>query len=114
MPKGLFQSTHKQVIDTILRVEDCFAAVYGYVELRTSRPKQAYWNGGGAWKDTSASIGLQARNSFAEQLGIEVGGPDARFQIDITAIFDELYPFLEKLIPSNVSLKRVDEILKTF
>jgi hypothetical protein len=42
---------------------------------------------------------LQLRNSFAKHLGIEVGGPDALFQIDITAIFDELYPFLEKLDP---------------
>jgi len=94
MRKGFFQSKMNYVIDTILSTEHCFVATHKFVELRSTFPGEAYWDGGGTWKSCPASLSYEIARTFPG-IGGSALGPDALLQIDITDIWKDISSLLQ-------------------
>jgi hypothetical protein len=103
--KGLFQSRRNYVIESILFDEFCFEAAHPIIELSTVSPSKGAWTGAGEFKETSASEAMMLDAIF-DAVGMAPPGPDALVQIDVSAIWTQISPFLERLDPAERAAER--------
>jgi hypothetical protein len=100
--KGFFQTECNHVIDSIRLSEHWFYCMHPIIELRSVSPKEAFWTGAGVFKENSATEATLLSEVFAAVGKSSLApGPAAIVQIDITAIWNEIYSLLEKLDPAE-------------
>jgi hypothetical protein len=103
--KGLFQSRRSYVIESLLFREFCFETAYPIIELHTTSPSKGSWTGAGEFKETSASEGMML-NPIFDAVGMAPPGPSALIEIDVSAIWTQISPLLEKLDPTERAADR--------
>lgn len=94
--KGFFQSRRNYVIESLLFIDFCFETAHPIIELRTTTPNKGVWTGSGEFKETSASDDLMIGSIF-DGMGMDTMGPSALIEIDVSAIWPQISPFLESL-----------------
>jgi hypothetical protein len=103
--KGFFQSRRNYVIESLLFIESCFETAHPIIELHTTTPNKGAWTGSGEFKETSASDGLML-NSIFDAVGMAPMGPSALIEIDVSAIWLQISPFLESLDATERAAER--------
>jgi hypothetical protein len=103
--KGFFQSRRKYVIESLLFTEYCFETAHSILELDTTVPIKGAWTGAGEFKETSASDGMMLSSVF-DAVGMAPMGPSALIEIDISAIWPQISPLLERQDPTERAAER--------
>jgi len=103
--KGFFQSRRSYVIESLLFREVCFEAAHPIIELHTTSPSKGAWTGAGEFKETSASEGMML-NPIFDAVGMAPPGASALIEIDVSAVWTQISPFLEKLDPAERGAER--------
>ena len=103
--KRLFQSRRSYVIESLLFREFCFEAAHPIIELHATSPSNGAWTGSGEFKETSASEGMML-NPIFDTMGMAPPGPSALIEIDVSTIWTQISPFLEKLDPAERAAER--------